>query len=68
MATEQRQLVIERPGLLTTVQDLGHQGMAQFGVSPGGALDRKALVLGNRLLGNDPGDAALEQQVLDVPE
>ena len=59
MATE-RALVIEQPGLLTTVQDLGHQGMAQFGVSPGGALDRKALVLGNRLLGNDPGDAVLE--------
>ncbi len=55
-----RLLTIQKPGLLTTVQDLGRRGMAQFGVSPGGALDRRALVLGNRLLGNDPGAAALE--------
>ncbi len=59
METE-RLLTIQKPGLLTTVQDLGRRGMAQFGVSPGGALDRQALVLGNRLLGNDSGAAALE--------
>lgn len=48
------------PGLLTTIQDLGRRGHARFGVAPGGALDRAALILGNRLLGNDPGEAALE--------
>jgi antagonist of KipI len=47
-------------GLLTTVQDLGRRGHARFGVAPGGALDRAALILGNRLLGNEPGEAALE--------
>jgi antagonist of KipI len=55
-----RLLTIQKPGLMTTVQDLGRRGMAQYGVSPGGALDRRALVLGNRLLGNAPGAAALE--------
>ena len=48
------------PGILTTVQDLGRFGQARFGVAPGGALDRRALLLGNRLLGNQSGDACLE--------
>lgn len=51
--------VIE-PGLLTTVQDLGRPGMMRRGVSLGGALDRSALILGNRLCGNSPGAAGLE--------
>ncbi len=48
------------PGLLTTVQDLGRPGLGRFGVSTGGAVDRAALILGNRLVGNPPGAAALE--------
>ncbi len=51
--------VIE-PGLLTTVQDLGRTGLLRFGVTTGGALDQAALTLGNRLVGNEPGDAGLE--------
>ncbi len=51
-------------GLLTTIQDLGRPGWARFGVSPGGALDRAALILGNRLVGNDPGEAGLEITLL----
>lgn len=56
----ERAVIVETPGLFTTVQDLGRPGMARFGVTPGGALDRRALVLGNRLLGNAPDAAALE--------
>ena len=48
------------PGLLTTVQDLGRPGQMRHGVSHGGALDRAALILGNRLCGNDPAAAGLE--------
>ncbi len=48
------------PGLLTTVQDLGRPGLGRYGVTTGGAVDRAALVLGNRLVGNPPGAAALE--------
>ncbi len=58
--TADRVLIVEAPGLFTTVQDLGRPGMARFGVTPGGALDRRALILGNRLLGNEPDAAALE--------
>lgn len=43
-----------------TVQDLGWpRGRAQ-GIPLGGAMDPEMLVLGNLLVGNDPGDAALE--------
>jgi KipI family sensor histidine kinase inhibitor len=55
-----RSLHIVSPGALATVQDLGRPGLMHLGVTPGGALDRRALILGNRLLANDPGAAALE--------
>ncbi len=48
------------PGLLTTVQDLGRPGLGDLGVPAGGAADAHALRLGNLLLGNDEGAAALE--------
>jgi biotin-dependent carboxylase-like uncharacterized protein len=47
-------------GPLTTVQDLGRPGFAALGVSGSGALDRGALKLGNRLVGNSEGAAGLE--------
>ena len=53
-------LLVVEPGLLTTVQDLGRPGAMRFGVAPGGALDRAALILGNRLVGNPAGAAGLE--------
>lgn len=52
------------PGLLTTVQDLGRPGWAHMGVPPSGAVDRHALELGNRLVGNPPGAAALEATLI----
>jgi biotin-dependent carboxylase-like uncharacterized protein len=55
-----RLLTIEQPGLFTTVQDLGRPGLARFGVTRGGAIDRAALILGNRLVGNHPDAAGLE--------
>jgi biotin-dependent carboxylase-like uncharacterized protein len=57
-------LRVESPGMMSTIQDLGRPGLMRFGVAPGGALDRAALILGNRLLGNDPGEAALEITLL----
>jgi len=56
----QQGIVVRDGGLSTTVQDLGRPGYARFGVSPGGAVDRAALILGNRLVGNPPGEAGLE--------
>ncbi len=48
---------------LTTVQDLGRTGVLTWGVGTSGAMDPLALAAGNLLLGNDPGDAAIEAQV-----
>lgn len=57
-------LVVENPGLFTTVQDLGRWGYQGQGVSVAGAMDIPALRLGNILLGNDEGAAALEITLL----
>jgi biotin-dependent carboxylase-like uncharacterized protein len=48
---------ITRPGLFSSVQDLGRPGRAALGVARSGALDRGALRTANRLVGN-PEDAA----------
>jgi antagonist of KipI len=53
-------LFAESSGFLTTVQDLGRPGNGVLGVSASGAADPIALQLGNRLVGNPPGAAALE--------
>jgi biotin-dependent carboxylase-like uncharacterized protein len=55
--------VIE-PGLLTTVQDAGRPGYAHVGVPPSGAVDRRSFELGNALVGNPPGAAALEATLI----
>lgn len=48
-------------GTQTTVQDYpGRLGYWAVGVPPSGPMDDRALRLGNRLLGNEPGAAALE--------
>ena len=57
-------LLVENPGLLTTVQDLGRPGYGALGVSPSGAADAVALRLGNLLSGNEPGAAALEMTLV----
>ena len=53
-------LKVEKPGLLTAIQDLGRPGHRKFGVPPSGAMDRFALAAANRLVGNPDGAAALE--------
>ncbi len=53
-----------RKGLLTTVQDLGRVGYQRYGMPVCGAMDPYALELGNILVGNARGEAALEATVL----
>ncbi|MBI3145031.1 MAG: biotin-dependent carboxyltransferase family protein [Pseudogulbenkiania sp.] len=50
-------LEILRPGVQTTVQDLGRHGFRHLGIGQSGALDAPALMMANRLVGN-PADAA----------
>jgi biotin-dependent carboxylase-like uncharacterized protein len=51
---------ILQPGLITSVQDLGRNGYQKFGIGPSGALDPQALRAANLLVGNEPGEGALE--------
>ena len=51
---------VVKPGVLTTVQDLGRPGFARLGIPRSGAADRASLKLANRLVGNAEGAAALE--------
>jgi biotin-dependent carboxylase-like uncharacterized protein len=53
-------LTVIRSGPLTLVQDRGRPGHAHLGVGTAGAMDRAALALGNRLVGNDADAAGLE--------
>ncbi|WP_197373881.1 urea carboxylase [Mycolicibacterium baixiangningiae] len=54
-------ITVERPGLLTTVQDLpGRIGLWHIGVPPSGPMDDLSFRLGNRALGNPDGAAGLE--------
>jgi len=58
------EIQVQAPGLLTTVQDLGRDGFGPLGVSTSGAADPISLRLGNRLVGNPLGAAALEMTLL----
>ena len=49
-----------KPGLMTTVQDLGRAGYQNLGIGISGALDPIALRVANLLVGNDPGAGGLE--------
>jgi biotin-dependent carboxylase-like uncharacterized protein len=51
---------IVRPGMQATIQDLGRWGFGHLGVPEAGAMDPWSLRLGNRLVGNAEGDAAIE--------
>ncbi len=51
---------VVRPGLLTTVQDLGRRGYRAAGLPLNGAMDAFALRVANLLVGNAEDEAALE--------
>jgi biotin-dependent carboxylase-like uncharacterized protein len=51
---------VRKPGLSTTVQDLGRTGYYDLGIPPSGALDQYSLRAANLLVGNDEGAAVLE--------
>lgn len=53
-------ILLQKPGILTTVQDLGRYGYRRFGINPGGAMDQAAARLVNILLDNDDEAAVLE--------
>lgn len=57
-------ILVQAPGLFTTVQDLGREGFGPLGVSASGAADAISLRIGNRLAGNAESAAALEMTLV----
>lgn len=53
-------LIIRKPGILTTVQDLGRFGLRQLGVNPNGPMDSASVRAMNIALGNSENAAVLE--------
>lgn len=55
---------VVKPGLSTTVQDLGRPGYYHIGIPISGGMDRFALVAANWLVGNSEDAAVLEATFL----
>ena len=53
-----------KPGLLSSLQDVGRPGYATLGVGRAGAMDGPAWQLANALVGNRHGEAAIECTLL----
>lgn len=51
---------IVKPGIQTTVQDLGRSGLMKYGMPRSGAMDQRSFAIGNLLLRNSDNAAALE--------
>lgn len=55
---------IVKPGLFTTIQDLGREGWQRNGIVVAGAMDPLSLQIGNILVGNERNEAGLEVTLL----
>jgi len=53
-------VLIEKTGVLSTIQDLGRTGFRRFGINANGAMDKTAVRLINILLSNNENAAVLE--------
>lgn len=64
---EQKHLQVFRvlkPGMFTTIQDMGRYGYLAYGVPISGAMDMSSLVMANLLVGNNANDACLETTLI----
>src|SRR5689334_1444175 len=57
-------VIVQAPGMFTTVQDLGREGFGPLGISASGAADAISLRIGNRLVGNAETAAGLEMTLV----
>jgi len=53
-------ITILKPGMMSSVQDLGRWGFQQYGVPIGGAMDKVSATLANIICGNDENEAVIE--------
>jgi antagonist of KipI len=53
-------ITILKPGMMSSLQDLGRWGFQQYGVPIGGAMDKVSAALANIICGNDENEAVIE--------
>lgn len=53
-------LIFKKPGILTTIQDLGRTGSRSLGINPGGVMDHSAARMTNIILENTESTPVLE--------
>ncbi len=53
-------ITILKPGIMSSIQDLGRWGYQQFGVPVSGAMDRISASVANIICGNDENEAVIE--------
>ncbi|MFA5848489.1 MAG: biotin-dependent carboxyltransferase family protein [Bacteroidales bacterium] len=58
------EIIIEKAGLLSTIQDCGRVGYQRFGMPISGAMDVYSLKFANIIVGNEPGAAAIEATLI----
>ena len=64
MGERQRMITIIKPGLLSSIQDLGRYGYQKYGVITSGAMDPLAHRLANLLVGNKENKPTIEITLL----
>ena len=57
-------ITVLKPGLQSTIQDLGRYNYSHFGISASGAADRLSLQVGNLLVGNNKDASAIEMTII----
>ncbi len=55
-----RRILVESPGLFSTIQDRGRHGYQRYGIPPSGAMDEFAFQVANILVGNERNAAGVE--------
>jgi biotin-dependent carboxylase-like uncharacterized protein len=57
-------LIVLKPGLQSTIQDLGRYNYSHFGISASGAADPLSLKIGNLIVGNKESESAIEMTII----
>lgn len=57
-------LIVLKPGLQSTIQDLGRYNYSHFGISASGAADPLSLKIGNLIVGNKESASAIEMTII----
>lgn len=55
---------ILKPGMYTTIQDMGRYNYQKYGMTASGAMDLFSLRVANILVGNSDGEACLEATIM----